>query len=119
MTDYVQDISVFIVSNFRLPVFEKEMRERAATAMQAMFKFGDTFAKTNGDQTYQTRLALGLARSMFTSTRFEMNYKFARDMYLRACYLLEKLLEHQGRPWSEFKLPLRALIHPLNHRLCR
>ena len=111
MTDYVQDISVFMVSNFRLPIFEKGMRERAARAIDSLFQFSKKFALANGDDTFEARLTLGLARSLFTSTRFEMKRKFANDMYLRSIYLMEKLLSHNCDSWQDFKLPKRALIY--------
>ncbi len=112
MTDYVQDLSVFMISNYRLPVFEKGMRERAATAIGTMFEFGGKFARTYGDDCFEARLALGLARSLFTSTRFEMKRDFAHDMYLRSIYLIDKLINHQAQDsWQNFKLPRRALIY--------
>jgi thiamine kinase-like enzyme len=111
MTDYVQDISVFMVSNFRLPIFEKGMRERASKAIEAIYLFGRKFARTNGDETYEARLCLGLARSLFTSTRFEMNRTFANNMYLRSIYLMEKLMNHSDQGWLDFKLPKQALSY--------
>ncbi len=110
-TDYVQDVSVFLVSNFRLPVFEREIRQRLETAIDTFLQFAERFAQVTGDGTFQARLALGLARSLFSSTRFEMNRGFARNMFLRSVYLMEKLIEHQGRPWQEFSLPPNALIY--------
>ena len=110
-TDYLQDVSVFMVSNFRLPVFQRAVRTRMEFTIDSFFRFAKKFAQLTGDETFQARLTLGLARSLFSSTRFEMNRRFARDMFLRSVYLLEKLLEHRGRPWPEFKLPQKALVY--------
>ncbi|MCB2225036.1 MAG: phosphotransferase [Desulfarculaceae bacterium] len=110
-TDYAQDVSVFLVSNFRLPVFQREMRARVEAAIEAFLRFARKFAQLTGDETFQARLTLGLARSLFSSTRFEMNRRFARDMFLRSVYLMEKLLQHQGQPWAEFRYPEKALIY--------
>ncbi len=110
-TDYVQDVSVFMVSNFRLPVFQRAVRARMEFTINAFMRFAVKFARVTGDDTLEARLALGLARSLFSSTRFEMNRRFARDMFMRSVYLLEKLVEHQDKPWPEFKLPRQALIY--------
>ena len=110
-TDYVQDVSVFLVSNFRLPVFERQIRKRIESNIEAFLSFAHKFAKLTSDGTFQARLTLGLARSLFSSTRFEMNRGFARDMYLRSVYLLQKLVEHRGRPWPEFAVPPNALTY--------
>ena len=110
-TDYVQDVSVFLVSNFRLPVFQKELRARVESSIETFLRFALKFAQVTGDGTFQARLTLGLARSLFSSTRFEMNRRFARDMFLRSVYLLEKLAEHKNQPWPEFRYPDKALIY--------
>ena len=56
-------------------------------------------------------MALALARSFYTSSRFELNYAFSREMFLRAHYLLEQVAAHQGRPWEDFRLPGQILFH--------
>lgn len=108
--DYVQDVSVFIVSNFRLPVLDEEPRSRLNWVAEETYRIAHGFAEDNDDQTFDARLTLGLIRSFATSTRFELEEEFAKMMYLRAIFLLEKMLDHQGRPWSEFKLPKGALV---------
>ena len=111
MSDYVQDVSVFLISVFRLPVFDHRTRRRLNWSIMDFFEFARKFSVENRDETFEARLALGLGRSFFTSTRFELNRKFARKMYMRSVYLLERLTEHQGRPWSEFVLPGEVLIY--------
>lgn len=103
--DYVQDVSVFMVSNFRLPFFDPDLRARITRFINDFYLFAGGFAERNGDQTFNARLALGLVRSLITSTRFILQEKFALALYMRGNYLLDKVLEHEGRPWEEFRLP--------------
>jgi phosphate uptake regulator len=109
--DYVQDISVFLVSIFRLPIFVPKIRDRMNQFTLKFFQFGQMFSNKNGDPTFEARLALGLARSFFTSTRFEFDQKFSQTMQQRALYLLEKIASHQGRPWEDFKLVPKVLTY--------
>ncbi|MFI3272054.1 MAG: PhoU domain-containing protein [Pseudomonadota bacterium] len=106
--DIVQDVSVFMVSAFRIPIFAPEMRRRILWTMRRTFDFTKDYAKAHDDTTFQARLALGLARSFYTSPRFELKRPFARDMFLRAHFLLEKLHAHRG-PWEDFVLPEAVL----------
>jgi hypothetical protein len=55
-------------------------------------------------------LSLALARSFYTSTRFELNHLFAKEMFLRAQYLLDQLLAPE-RKWSEFRMPQEILFY--------
>lgn len=107
--DSVQDISVFLVSCYRMPVFEPAQRERIRWVMREAFTFAAGYAAEQGDTTFHARMSLALARSFYTSTRFELQLGFAREMFLRAHYLLEKLLAHRGKPWEAFRLPLAVL----------
>jgi len=109
-SDYVQDVSVFLVSNYRMPVFESHLRARIHWIMGEFLAFARTFAQSNGDTAFEARMALALARSLFTSTRFELNPAFSRGMCQRAHYLLERVAEHQGRPWRDFVLPEQVLF---------
>lgn len=109
-SDYIQDVSVFLVSNFRLPLFGQEARERIEHVITEFLKFARAFGARHGDATFEARLGLGLARSLITSTRFELNKRFARDMFQRGTYLLGKILAHaRKRPLTEFSLPARVL----------
>lgn len=112
--DYVQDVSVFMVSNFRLPVLAKAHRRRLSAVIQAFYGFARDFAREEGDATFEVRLTLGMIRSFTTSTRFVLDDRFARSMYLRARYLLERLLAHrpgvERGDWSAFELPANVLV---------
>jgi phosphate uptake regulator len=110
-TDYIQDVSVFLISIFRLPVFERQLRGRLNWSIMDFFEFSKQFAEEFDDATFEARLAFGLARSFFSSTRFELNRKFARKMHLLSVYLFQKLRAHQGQPWEDFELPGETLIY--------
>lgn len=108
--DYVKDISVMLVSNFRLPAFDPVTRERLDWAIDSLYRFAAGFARDNHDTHFEARMAMALARSFFTSTRFELNVAFAKEMFLRARYLLERIRAHEGKGWEDFKLP-QAILH--------
>ncbi len=114
--DWVEDVSVFLVSFFRMPIFEPALRGRINQMIGSFFAHAHDFADDIGDGAWQARLALGLTRSLFTSTRFELNYDFAREMSLRAHYLMEGLAEHRARhdqagaPWEDYRLPRPVLF---------
>ncbi|MDP3426486.1 MAG: phosphotransferase, partial [Humidesulfovibrio sp.] len=114
--DWVEDVAVFLVSFFRMPIFETALRGRINHMIASFFAHAHVFADDIGDGTWQARLALGLTRSLFTSTRFELNYDFAREMSLRAHYLMEGLAEHRalheqaGTPWEDYRLPKHVLF---------
>lgn len=109
--DYIQDASVLLISLFRLPIFEAPLRERINISIGTLFDFIAGFARENADRTFSVRMALALTRSFYTSTRFELNEKFAREMFLRAHYLMEKIIAHQGRAWEDFVLPAELLFY--------
>ncbi len=111
--DSAQDVSVFVVSNFRMPVSDGVLRERLDAVSVRFFEFGREFAQRHEDTTFVARAAAGIARSMLTSTRFELSPDFARSMLLRGRYILANLQQHhaEGRPWSEFELATGLLRH--------
>ena len=53
------------------------------------------------------------SRSFITSSRFEFNHRFAKEMFLRGTYLMRKLVayENSGRPWDRFALPDGVLVY--------
>jgi aminoglycoside phosphotransferase len=108
--DYIQDASVFLVSNFRMPVFEPELRHRLNWIIDQFYDFFASFAQDNDDTTFEMRMALALSRSFYTSTRFELNHKFAQDMFTRSHYLMEKILTHQDTVES-FIFPKNVLYY--------
>ncbi|AMK12733.1 MAG: phosphate uptake regulator PhoU [Pseudodesulfovibrio sp.] len=109
--DYVQDASVFLVSNFRMPLFDGEHRGRINSVISQFYGFVKGFAAKHDDHTLQARLAFALARSFYTSTRFELNHKFAKEMYNRSMFLLERISQYRGGDWEQFSLPEDILYY--------
>lgn len=111
--DYLQDVSVLLVSIFRLPVTDQLLRARLNRTIAGFLDFSRNFARRSGDDTVEARLCLGLARSFVTSCRFEFKTRFARDMFQRGTYLLGKLARHagEGLPWTSFVLPGDVLVY--------
>jgi phosphate uptake regulator len=109
--DYVQDTAVFLVSNFRLPIFERKLRNQLELVMRRFLEFGRAFAVEQNDATFEARLTFGVARALATSARFEMNRGFAQELFQRGVYLLERLVAHAGRPWEELTFPNAVLIY--------
>jgi hypothetical protein len=107
--DYVKDASVFLISNFRMPIFDPVLRERLNHVIKSVFEFAHNFAVQHRDETFDIRMAFALARSFFTSARFELNSSFAKEMVLRSHFLMEKIVSHHGSPWETFQLPLSLL----------
>ncbi|MEG3619225.1 phosphotransferase [Magnetovibrio sp. PR-2] len=108
--DYVQDVAVFMVSNYRLQVLDKTTRRRIHDVVVDFHAFAHEFAQKNGDKTFELRLALGLARSFITSTRFILDQTLARNMYLRGLYILERLNSVSAKNAKSFKLPIEELF---------
>jgi len=114
--DYLQDVSVFIVSNYRIKIFDLAPRRRLDQVSREFFRFAREFGEVNGDTCFDARLALGLARSLLTSTRFDMDPRFSSAMMLRSRYLLERLLDHQTlvlagqSAWRDFRLDESVLV---------
>lgn len=106
--DYAQDTSVCLISCFRLPIFKKKIRKMINETMANQYNFAVQFAQENNDHTFHYRLGLGLVRSFTTSTRFELNKEFAKEMFLRSNYLVNALLDHAKEP-QDFIVPLEIL----------
>lgn len=109
--DLAQDVSVFLVSAFRIPVFDQRIRDRLNLVAWTFLDFTREFARGNGDDTFEARLAAGLLRSLFTSTRFELDGEFAENMFNRSRFLLDRLVEHKDRPWTEFRLIDEIIVY--------
>lgn len=108
--DYVQDVSVFMVSNYRLQVLDRDTRRRIMNVSLEFHKSARSFARKQGDDTFEYRLALGLARSFASSTRFIFDKSHARRMWLRARYLIEQALACPPGDEARFRLPMKELF---------
>ncbi|MDR1045252.1 MAG: phosphotransferase [Candidatus Adiutrix sp.] len=111
LSDYVQDLSVMILSILRLPLTGAAARLELSRAARLVYTFGLDFASQNHDPGLEARLAFGLARSFLTSARFEARRGTAARFLAHSRYLWEKILDYgrTGRPWTAFKPGLRVL----------
>ncbi|MDX8413114.1 MAG: phosphotransferase [Mariprofundales bacterium] len=107
--DFVQDVSVFMVSNYRLQVFSTSVRRRIRKQVRDIYTMARTFAESHHDSSFELRLALGLARSFATSTRFIADRALAQHMFLRAHYLLEQIT--QNPPSENYRIPIKELFN--------
>jgi hypothetical protein len=68
------------------------------------------YAAKAGDETFELRLALGLARSFATSTRFILDKSLAHSMFLRARFLIEQVLAADPKKAGSFKIPVKEIF---------
>ncbi|MDX1334314.1 MAG: PhoU domain-containing protein [Gammaproteobacteria bacterium] len=108
--DYVQDVSVFMISNYRLQIMSSPVRARIIKVIRDFYKISARYAKRNNDESFELRLALGLARSLVTSTRFILDKSLAADMYLHARYLLEQVVRLKKSDYLRYKVPVKELF---------
>jgi aminoglycoside phosphotransferase len=108
--DYLQDVSVFMVSNYRLQVFDPRVRQRIMDLCHAMYGFARAFAQEQGDQSFEIRLAMGLIRSFATSTRFILDKSLSERMFSRANYLMQRLLESEAKSKPPFVVPVKEIF---------
>jgi len=108
--DYVQDVSVFMVSNYRLQILDAPVRRKIMKLAKDFYCISRRYADEEGDETFEIRLALGLARSFATSTRFILDKSLARSMFLRARYLIEQVLAADPEKAAGFKIPVKEIF---------
>jgi aminoglycoside phosphotransferase (APT) family kinase protein len=108
--DYVQDVSVFMVSNYRLQIMDAPVRRRIMVVIRNFYEIARRFAKKQGDETFEVRLALGLARSFATSTRFILDKSLAQSMFLRSRYLIEQVLDADSRGKKTYRVPIEEIF---------
>ena len=108
--DYVQDVSVFMVSNYRLQILDAPLRQRIMSLAKDFYCIARRYADRVDDETFELRLALGLARSFATSTRFILDKSLARSMFLRARYLIEQVLATDPKKAARFEVPVKEIF---------
>jgi len=108
--DYVQDISVFMVSNYRLQILDAPLRRRILHVAHESYRRARRHAERRDDDTFELRLALGLARSFATSTRFILDHSLAQGMFLRARYLIEQVLAANIKKPRDFRVPVKEIF---------
>lgn len=109
-TDMVQDISVFMVSNYRLQSLDPVFRKRVQSINLKLYNFASDFAAQHQDALFDVRLALGLARSFATSTRFVLDTGLSHAMFYRARYLLEQISTLKNKQLKSYNVPVEELF---------
>ena len=107
--DYLQDVSVFLVSCYRLQVFDPQVRRRIQSLCLDFYRFVRAYAQKQKDESFEIRLTLGLIRSLVTSTRYILDRSLSRAMFNRAVFLSERLLEAQERK-KKYKTPIQEVF---------
>lgn len=108
--DFVQDLSVLMVSCYRIANFDPKVRKLIAQTMQAIYEFGADYAAQVNDTSYSPRMALGLSRSFLTSTRFVLDKQHAKAMHFRARYLMEQLVRLSPPHLNHYQIP-KEIFH--------
>ncbi len=110
MMDYVQDVSVLLVSGQRLMRLDADARSRIAQVMRWFVHEASDYARGRSDTTFNLRMALGVARSLATSTRFVLDKELATNMFLRARFLLGDVAERGLSDPTSYELVEEVLI---------
>jgi len=108
--DYVQDLSVLMVSCYRIANFDPQVRKLIAQTMQAIYDFGADYADQIKDDSYALRMALGLSRSFLSSTRFVLDKQHAKAMHFSARYLMEQILRLSPQHLNNYQIP-KEIFH--------
>lgn len=108
--DYVQDVSVLLVSGQRLMRLDAQARRRIAHVMRWFLAEAADYAASRSDTTFAARVALGVARSLVTSTRFVLDKELATHMFLRAQFILRDLAERGMASPQSYTLMEEVLI---------
>ena len=90
--DYVQDISVFLVSNYRIGTTSQKVRTRINEQNNFFIDFARSYAREIDDKSFEIRLALGLSRSLLTSTRFIFDKERSESMLKKSLQLIDDVL---------------------------
>lgn len=109
-SDYVQDLSVLMVSIYRLPLMDSTARVEMMQLINYLFQFAKRFANSHKDYGFDARLAIALARSLATSTRFVYDKRFATKLALKAGYLLESVARLPAETLETYRLPLEDIF---------
>ncbi|MBF0265113.1 MAG: hypothetical protein HQL46_07560 [Gammaproteobacteria bacterium] len=109
--DYIQDISVFMVSHYRLQALAPDIRCKVQQTAIDFYHFAKKYANKVGDKQFEIRLAIALARSFATSTRFILDPTLSENMFIRAHYLLEKIVNTPVEKINRFHLPIKEVFN--------
>ncbi len=88
--DYLQDVSVFVLSMERRPDLAPAVREDVAAIDAAVERFAREFGAAHGDRAFERRLLLSIARSCVTSVRVVIDPDHAEGLLRRGVALLQQ-----------------------------
>ena len=91
--DYLQDVSVFLLSMDRRPDLAPAVREDVAAVNALVEGFARGFAVEHGDAAFERRLLLSLARSCITSVRVVTDPGHAEALLHRGVAVLQRAVE--------------------------
>ena len=96
MGDYVQEISVFMVSLLRIKIEDDKTKAKLKLLIMDIYAFAKKWANEQNDVYFESRLALGLFRSFITSTRFVHDDEWYEAMRLTAWKIFKSLKASQN-----------------------
>ncbi len=91
--DYLQDIGVFLLSMTRRPDLPKAVEEDVEAVNAVVEDFARVFGWRRGDQGFEHRLRLSLARSCLTSVRVVIDPAMAGRLLRRGMLLLAEVVQ--------------------------
>lgn len=109
--DYLQDATVLMVSCIRVNRHDKPHRKRVKAVIKQVCELCERFAREQQDSTYLTRMFLGVARSLITSTRFIDDAEFAARMLERGVALLELVTATKPKHLSQMDYQKLFYVH--------
>ena len=101
---------MLMVSIYRLPVLDTGPRTQMMALIVQIYEFARRFARRSGDTGFDARLAIALARSFATSTRFIYDRSFARRLAFRSFYLLETVASLTPEKADQFRLSIEEIF---------
>ncbi|WP_294945898.1 phosphotransferase [Sulfurivirga sp.] len=110
--DYAQDLTTLMASAYRLPNYQRPVRQRIARALTAIHHFARQRGPKLNDTAVDARLALGFARGLITSTRFVYEPWHARRLFELGQLLLVQLSRLKPAQLSRYRLE-ESLFHEL------
>lgn len=95
--DYLQDVSVFLLSMQRRPGLSPAVQGDVQAVNEFVESFARAFAEQHGDRAFAQRLKISLARSCITSSRIVVDPLLAARLLRRGVDLLRELTD-PGEP---------------------
>lgn len=91
--DFLQDISVFLVSLERQKITDPKIQSDLARIAAQVTLFAETYARIHGDTQFEKRLALAFCRSYLTSCRVVLDEEVAQRLLQKGLNQLSQFLE--------------------------